>query len=422
MGPVKKSMERYGLIGQRLEHSLSPRLHGLLGDYDYRLYPLEPEELGGFVTHGDFDGLNVTLPYKQSVIPYCARLSDMAWRIGSVNTLLRQENGTLYGDNTDVFGFAFMARRAGIHFAGQKTLVLGGGGTSRSVCAVVENAGGTHVVISRQGKNNYQNLAKHADATLLVNTTPVGMMPLTDAAPLDLAAFPRLQGVLDVVYSPLRTRLLQQAQARKIPCEGGLSMLVAQAAQASELFSGHVITQERIQETLATMRQESTNLVLVGMPGAGKTTMGKALAQKLCMPLIDLDEEMEQAFGLSIAAYFARHGEAAFRGQEAAWVERYGRETGRILVTGGGAILRPKNRENLRMNGFVVHIKRPLEQLPLAGRPLSTDFVALQTMWLARKSLYEACADATVANDGMPENCVQKIMEAYHEAICHQWA
>lgn len=416
---MKKGAKQYGLIGERLSHSYSKRLHELLGEYSYELFPLARPELDTFLREATFDGLNVTIPYKQAVIPYCAELSETAARMGSVNTLLRRADGTLYGDNTDAFGFGEMARHAGIDFAGQKALVLGSGGTSLTACAVIKGAGGTPVVISRNGENHYENLHLHADATIVVNTTPVGMYPGTDGCPVDLRRIPRLSGVLDVVYNPLRTRLLQQAEQLHIPHAGGLYMLVMQAARACELFTGKKVPGERVQNALSALRKSATNLVVVGMPGCGKTTMGERLAALLALPLCDVDSQVEQESGTSIPALFAAEGEAGFRAREAAIIERCGREGGRVLVTGGGAVLTERNRQNLRMNGFVVHITRPLEQLPIEGRPLSKDREALEAMWRQRSALYTACADVTIANEGTPEACVQAMKEAYDEALCH---
>lgn len=411
---------RYGLIGERLGHSHSPKVHGLLDDrYPYELIPLAPEQVGPFLEAGDFDGLNVTIPYKQTVIPYCAQLGEMARRIGSVNTLVKRADGSLFGDNTDAYGFSEMAWQAGISFAGQKALVLGSGGTSLTARAVIEGAGGEVVVVSRQGEDNYQNLERHGDATLVVNTTPVGMWPHTDAAPVDLRLFSNLRGVLDVVYNPLRTRLLLQAEELRVPHGGGLSMLVFQAARARELFTGEAIPDARAQSAYATLRKELTNLVLVGMPGCGKTTLGKALATRLGRPMADMDQEIEKECGCRIAQLFEREGEAGFRAREAEQIARYGREGGRVLVTGGGAVENPQNRENLRLNGFVVHLTRSLELLPLEGRPLSKDREALQALWQRRAPLYAACADARVSNDTTISACADQIAEVFHEAFCH---
>ncbi len=416
---MTQTEQPYGLIGRQLGHSHSPRLHALLGGPGYALIPLEPEALDGFLRQDRFAGLNVTIPYKQSVMPYCARLSDTAREIGSVNTLVRQADGSLFGDNTDAYGFEEMARQAGVRFAGEKTLVLGSGGTSRTACAVIRAQGGEAVVVSRGGEDNYENLSRHKDAAFVVNTTPVGMAPAVTGSPLDLRLFPGLRGVLDVVYNPLRTRLLQQAQELHIPWAGGLSMLVAQAARARELFSGQPVPSETARQAYAALRRSVMNLVLVGMPGCGKTTLGRRLSQLLDLPLTDVDREIEKTAGYTIPEIFRREGETGFRRREAKQIARCSGRGGQILVTGGGAVLSLENRQNLRMNGFVVHITRPVNLLPLAGRPLSTDQAALAEMWRLRQPLYEACADVCIANEAGIEECAGKMKEAFDEAVCH---
>lgn len=406
-------MKRYGLLGEKLAHSYSPRLHGLLGDYSYELWPMPPQELDEFLRGGAFDGLNVTIPYKQAVIPYCKELSETAKRIGSVNTVVRRADASLFGDNTDAAGFTAMAERAGISFAGKKTLVLGSGGTSLTACAVIREAGGEPVVISRTGENRYEDLQRYGDARVIVNTTPVGMYPGIGESPVDLSRFPALEGVLDVIYNPLRTRLLQQAQALSIPCAGGLPMLVAQAARASELFTGQAAVQARVDAAETELRKESMNLVLVGMPGCGKSTLGMMLSQMLQMPLADLDEKLECESGMPIPQVFEREGEEGFRLRETELIARFGKEHGKVLVTGGGAVLREENRMHLRANGFVVWVQRDLQRLATQGRPLSKNAGALAEIWARRKALYEDCADCTVHNDGPIDECARKIVEAF---------
>jgi len=413
-------MKHFGLIGEKLGHSHSKTLHGLLADYSYELWPTPKEELDTLMRKGAFDGMNVTIPYKKAVIPYLREMGETARRIGCVNTIVRREDGSLFGDNTDAYGMMVIARRVGMDFAGKKTLVLGSGGTSMTACAVVQENGGEAVVISRRGENNYENLAKHADADYLINTTPVGMYPETDAQPVDLTRFPKLKGVLDAVYNPLRTQLIQQAEALGIPCAGGLGMLVHQAVRACELFTGRPVENEKVQNAERALRKSVTNLVLVGMPGCGKSTIGAMVAQKLNMPFTDLDEEIEKTAGMSIPDIFDAEGEAGFRRRESEQVLRFGSQGGRVLVTGGGAILREENRKWLKMNGFVVHITRNLELLPMDGRPLSQSRERLLSMWEERKALYADCADLCTANDSTPERCADRIEEAFHEALCAQ--
>lgn len=410
-------MKHYGLIGERLVHSYSQTLHGLLADYDYRLMPMLSEALDGLMTARDFDGLNVTIPYKKAVMPYCSQLSETARRIGSVNTIVRRGDGSLYGDNTDAYGFLVLAQSAGIDFSGRKTLVLGSGGTSLTACDVICQQGGEAVVISRQGENTYDDLEKHSDAAFLVNTTPVGMYPDTDASPVELSRLPNLKGVLDVIYNPLRSRLLQQAAVLGLLNGGGLKMLVYQAVRACELFTGESVPKERAVQAEAALRRSAMNLVLVGMPGCGKTTVGKELRRLSNMPLVDFDEEIAKAAGMTIPEIFAREGEAGFRQRESELITRFGREKGKILVTGGGAIKQALNREHLRLNGFVAFITRGLDELPTAGRPLSQNRANLEKLWRERQPLYANCADITVSNETAPAACAGEIWEAMNEAL-----
>ena len=413
---------RYGLIGEKLGHSQSPLLHGLLGDADYMLCPIAPDALDAFLTRRDFLGINVTIPYKRAVIPYLTAMGETAAAIGSVNTVVRREDGTLFGDNTDAFGFAKMAEQAGIAFAGRKVLVLGSGGTGLTACHVVRAAGGNAVVISRHGEEDYAHLARHGDAEIIVNATPVGMYPNVDAAPVDLAAFPRLCGVLDVVYNPRRTRLLQQAEAMGIPHAGGLSMLLWQAVRARALFDGHEPAPEAVANAMATLRRDIGNLVVIGMPGSGKTAIGKRCAQQLGLSVMDTDAEIERRAGKTIPQIFQEEGEAAFRALEAEVIAALGGGTGLLLTTGGGAVLREDNRFHLRMNSTVVRITRPVELLHTEGRPLSKSVETLRAMEAAREPYYQACADFTVANQTTKAACVRAILEGYDEAVRHQRA
>ncbi len=408
---------RYGLIGETLGHSYSARLHALLGDDNYVLRPVAPGELDSFLEARDFDGLNVTIPYKRAVIPYCAELSGTARAVGSVNTLVKRPDGTLFGDNTDAYGFRKMAGAAGVRFAGKKALVLGSGGTSLTACYVIREAGGTPVVISRGGENDYDHLDRHADAAVIVNATPVGMYPDAAASPVDLTRFPKLEGVLDVIYNPLRTRLMQQAEELRIPHAGGLAMLAWQAARARALFDHAAIPDGRVRAALAALRREKSNLVLVGMPGCGKTTVGRRCAARLGVPFIDVDAEIVKRAGETIPEIFTRGGEAAFRALEAAVIAETGAQGGRVLAAGGGAVLSAVNRANLRMNGAVAWLTRPLNRLATAGRPLSTGTEALARLEKERTPLYRAAADFTVANERTLTECVNRVLEGYDEAL-----
>ena len=400
-----------GLLGEKLGHSYSPQIHRELADYDYRLYEKTPEQVEDFVRHGDWHGLNVTIPYKKTVIPFCDELSETAAAIGSVNTLLRRADGTIYGDNTDAYGFETLL--TGTHpdsIAGQKALVLGTGGASVTVCAVLKKHGAEVVTISRSGENNYQNLDRHADASLLVNTTPVGMYPKNGIRPVDLAVFPKLKCVLDVVYNPARTALLLQAEKLGIPHAGGLTMLVAQARRSSELFLGNTLPDEEIPRITKLLSDSMQNIILIGMPGCGKSTVGKILSQRLNRPLLEADADLVKAAGVPIPTIFEAEGEAGFRRRETAILAQLGKQSGTVISTGGGCVTRSENYPLLHQNGTIVWLRRDLDKLAREGRPLSLN-ADLHAMYATRQPLYQRFADFAVENTGTPEETADAILE-----------
>ena len=403
-------MMRCGLLGEKLGHSYSPAIHAQLADYAYGLYEVAPEDLPAFLTGGDFDALNVTIPYKKAVIPYCAELSPIARRLGSVNVLVRRADGTLYGDNADAFGFEYLVRHSGIDVAGQKALVLGNGGASATIQAVLEQLGAHVTVISRHGPDNYDNLDRHADAHVIVNTTPVGMYPNTGKAAVDLRQFPQCAGVLDIVYNPARTALLLQAERLGIPCAGGLYMLVAQAKRSCEVFTDTVIDDAEILRIHRLLRQEMENIVLIGMPGSGKSTIAALLAERLHRPVLDSDAQVVETAGMSIPDILAAGGENAFRAQETAALAALGKRSGAVLATGGGCVCREENYPLLHQNGTILWLQRDLARLPKDGRPISqrSDLAAL---YAQREPLYARFADAVIDHNGAPEETVQKILE-----------
>ena len=404
-------MKRCGLLGERLGHSYSPAIHAMLGDYEYRLYECPRDKLGDFLKARDFDGLNVTIPYKKAVLPYCAELSPMAAAIGSVNTLLRRPDGSLYGDNTDAFGFESLLRHAGLDPAGRKCLVLGSGGASATVQAVLRQLGaGSVTVISRGGEDNYGNLSRHRDAELLVNTTPVGMYPGNGLAAVDLTAFPNCRGVVDLIYNPARTALLLQAERLGIPCAGGLWMLAAQAKRASELFTGSAIPDDVIPCITAALRRETENVILIGMPGSGKTTVAMALAEKLRRPVLDSDAAVEETAGIPIPAIFEREGEAGFRRRETAALAELGKRGGIILATGGGSVTRPENYDLLHQNGTILWLRRDIAKLPTDGRPISQSR-DLSELLRERTPAYTRFADHIIDNNGTVEETLCQILE-----------
>ena len=403
-----------GLLGRKLGHSYSPQIHGLLGDYSYDLLEKEPEELAAFLKDGDFTGINVTIPYKKDVIPYLAALSPAAQKIGSVNTIVRRADGSLFGHNSDYFGFVSLVEHSGIAVEGKKVLVLGSGGTSNMVVTALRDLGAAPVVISRSGLNNYENLHLHADASVIVNATPVGMYPNTGVSPIDLRRFPALTGVLDVIYNPAKTQLLLDAEKLGIPHENGLWMLVAQAKEASEYFTGKKLSDDMIARIHHKLSRQMKNIVLIGMPGCGKSTIGNLLARKLGRKFVDADEEIIQLAGKSIPEIFAQDGEEIFREWETMALEHLGKQSGLVIATGGGCVTRQGNYPALHQNGSIVWLERDLSLLPTDGRPLSQSN-RLEEMYAVRKPLYEAFADVRVANTGSPENTVTEILSKLEE-------
>ena len=398
----------YGLLGERLGHSFSPQIHRDLAGYDYQLLPTPPEAVEDLFARRAFQGLNVTIPYKRTVMPLCDEIDPRAAAIGAVNTVVNR-NGRLTGYNTDIDGFLYMARRAGVDMAGKKVVILGSGGTSRTARAAAGELGAREIVtVSRHGEDNYQNLSRHADAQVLVNTTPVGMYPNWGQSPVSLESFPALEGVLDVVYNPLRTALLLQAEERGLPCSCGLPMLVAQAKRAAELFTGQNIDDSRAEAVLHGLRGQLTNIVLIGMPGCGKTTVGRALAGKLGRTFVDLDEEIVRRAGTSIPEIFAREGEAGFRERESALVREFGERTGLVVSTGGGVVTRRENYIPLKQNGLLLHLRRDPAALPTDGRPLS-QATAPEELWRRRAPLYAAFADGEIDNNGTLAGTLEQI-------------
>lgn len=404
-------MLRCGLLGRKLSHSYSPQIHKELADYAYKLYEKEPEELEAFLRPKTFDGLNVTIPYKKAVMPLLDEISPEAAAIGSVNTIVSR-GGKLTGYNTDAFGFTWLLQKSGVAVTGKKALVFGSGGASVTVQYVLKSLGADPVVvISRTGENNYANLDRHRDAKVLVNATPVGMFPGNGESPVDLSEFDAVDGVLDVVYNPARTALMLQAEALSIPHASGLSMLVAQAKKACEYFTGKPVSDTQIDRIEKLLSRQMENIILIGMPGCGKSSVGLALAEKLGRPFIDADAQIVKRAGCAIPEIFASGGEPAFRKIESEVLADLGKQSGLVLSTGGGCITRPENYPSLHQNGRIVWLTRPLELLPTDGRPMS-QANSREALWEARKALYERFSDVKIANDRTIEDCVHDIQEA----------
>jgi len=389
-------METYGLLGRKLGHSFSPQIHKELGGYDYVLFEREPEEVAQFLKSGEFTGINVTIPYKQTVMPYCDELSPAAQAIGSVNTIVRRPDGSLYGHNTDYDGFRYMLRSMGVDPKGKKALVLGNGGAAKTVRAVLRELGaGETVTISRSGEDNYTNLERHKDAALIVNATPVGMYPETEAAAVDLAMFPNCQAVADLIYNPARTQLLLQAESLGMKTVNGLGMLVEQARCASELFTGSVIDESATAMITAKIAAETMNIALIGMAGCGKTTVGTELARRLGRKFVDMDEEIVKRAGKSIPDIFAGEGEEAFRSLETQVLRELAPQSALVIATGGGVVTRERNLPLLRKNSRIVRLLRPVEELPSDGRPLSQKYTPSQ-LAMEREPLYNSWKEIAV--------------------------
>ena len=403
-----------GLLGRKLGYSYSPQIHAHLGDYSYGLYEKEPEELASFLKSGDFTGLNVTMPYKKDVIPYLDELSDVAQQLGAVNTIVRRSDGSLIGHNTDFFGFRTMVEDSGLSVSGKKVLVLGSGGASNTAVAVLETLGAQVVVISRKGENHYGNLHLHADASVIVNTTPVGMYPLVGVSPVDLAWFPHLEGVLDIVYNPARTQLLLEAEKRGIVAMNGLKMLVAQAKESAEWFSGKILSNEKITAIHKILQNQMENIVLIGMPGSGKSTVGQLLAEKAGKSFLDADAVIAAKAGCSIPEIFAKDGEAGFRAMETEVLSELGMQSGLVIATGGGCVTRAENYPLLHQNGRIFCLHRDLGKLPTDGRPISQSN-DLESLYRTREPMYERFADYHIDNNGPAEATAAQILNILEE-------
>jgi shikimate dehydrogenase len=402
-------MSKFGLIGKKLMHSFSPLIHSRLGDYEYKLYPLERAELEGFVKGGGLDGFNVTIPYKVEVIPYLDRLTERARKIGSVNTVVRLPGGLLLGDNTDYYGFEYML--GGADISGCKALVLGSGGASRTVKAALLDRGVRQVLtVSRSGELNYETIYKHTDADIIVNTTPVGMYPDNLSSPIDLSPFKSCRLVLDVIFNPAKTGLLLQAEDLGIACKNGLSMLVAQAKAASELFTGRSIPEGKIDEITALIEGQTKNIALIGMPGSGKSSVGRLLARLTGRRFEDTDEHIVSQAGMDIPTIFSERGEEHFRRLETGVLQRLSKESGLVIATGGGIVTRAENLRLLRQNSVTVLIEGGFGELSTEGRPLSRT-VGIEELRRQRQPLYLSWSQLRVVNV-TPEQAAREIKES----------
>ena len=408
---------KYGLIGEKLGHSFSKEIHEKLADYTYDLKELAPDEIHGFMQEKAFSAINVTIPYKQTVIPYLDEISPQAKEIGAVNTVVCKGN-KLYGYNTDFLGMRALIIRAGIEICGKKVLILGSGGTSRTAATVMADLKAGEVVIaSRSGKGglSYSDVKTQCgDVQVIVNTTPCGMYPNIDQLPpIDLDDFPKLEGLVDVIYNPLRTKLVSMALERGIPAVGGLYMLVAQAAYAVEYFLDRKVSQQAIDRVYNELCFAKENMVLIGMPGCGKSTVGKRLARQLNRPFYDTDQMITERFNATPDQIIRSQGEAAFRAMESQVIlEQVAPLNGCVIATGGGAILKDYNVRGLKMNGTTVFLDRPLELLATsADRPLSSDRELLEKRYHERYARYNEVADLVICADQSPGTLCQRIIK-----------
>lgn len=399
---------KYGLIGEHLKHSYSCEIHAQIADYEYELHEIPPSGLGGFLKKREFNAINVTIPYKQDVIPYLDEISDTAKRIGAVNTIVNR-NGRLYGDNTDFAGMLALAKHIGVDMKGRKVLILGTGGASKTGHALAEYMGAQSVYyVSRSGKDGSisyeQAVTEHGDAQIIINATPVGMFPKQDGRPIDISAFPKLEGVIDAIYNPLRTNLIIDAQERGIPAEGGLYMLSAQAVHASAVFRDIPLDESLVDKAFKSVKNDKQSIVLIGMPSSGKTTVGRILAEKCGKQLADTDEYVVRKIGMPISDFFAKHGEAEFRKIEKETVAELSATGGRIIATGGGAVLDPENVRALKQNGVLVFLdRRPENLIATDDRPLASRRSALEKLYAERYDIYCAAAELHIDANTTPE-------------------
>lgn len=409
----------YGLLGGRLKHSLSPQIHKYLCGYDYSLFEMPEERVETFIKKAEFTAINVTIPYKKTVMPYLTRIDENAQKIGSVNTIKKESDGSLSGYNTDYFGFSYLLKSNGINVKGKKAIILGSGGSCVTVNAVLKDQDAKNItVISRSGEDNYDNINKHFDAEIIVNTTPVGMFPKNLEAPINLKNYSKCEAVVDIIYNPLKTKLLLDAERLNIKGVNGLSMLVAQAKMAAEIFLDKKIHDTEIERVLSLMEKDAENIVLVGMPGSGKSTVARKLAAILHKPIIDTDNLIEEKAEKSIPQIFKDSGEDYFRSLESEAACEAGKSLSSVIATGGGIIKRQENFDALRQNGFIVFLNRPIENLATKGRPLSTDIQRLKEMFDERYPKYKEISDVEVFVDGSVDDTVNKIVNLFSgEAI-----
>ncbi len=396
-------MEKCGLLGEKLGHSFSPLIHSFLGRYSYDLFEKKIDELEDFIRNGDYTGLNVTIPYKKEVMKYCDKLSYNAKKIGCINTIIKNPDGSIFGDNTDYYGFKYTVLNSNINIYNKKVIILGNGGATLTVETVMKDLKAREIVIiSRKGENNYDNISRHYDADIIVNATPIGMYPNNGISLINLEKFTKCSGVFDLIYNPHLTRLLLDSKRLNIPYSNGLIMLVAQAKKASELFTSRKIPNKVIERIAHEIQIRTLNIALIGMPGVGKTSVANRINRIWDKEVIDIDRLIEERKNMTIPEIFEKYGEDKFRDIETEVLVDISKESGKVIATGGGIITRPENYELLRQNSLIVYLYREIDNLPTEGRPLS-QINSLAELEKKRKPIYEEWCDYSFYSDGVRE-------------------
>lgn len=414
----------YGCIGEKLKHSFSKEIHNKLFNYDYKICEIQKDELDGFLRKKEFKAINVTIPYKEAVLPYLDSIDEAAEKIGAVNTIVNRQ-GKLCGFNTDFFGMCALLEKNKIQIKNKKALILGSGGTAKTARAVLKSLGAKEcLTVSRsesQGCISYEKMyALHTDANVILNTTPCGMFPNTETVAVDLKRFTSLSAVVDAVYNPLKSRLVKEAENSGIKAVGGLYMLVAQAAHAAERFIDTSVSREKIDEVYKSILKEKQNIVLVGMPASGKTTIGRLVSQKLNMQFVDSDDEIVKKINMPIAAFFKEYGEQRFREIESEIIFSLSKMQGCVIATGGGAVLNEQNVFYLSQNGRIYFIDRDINSLqPTGDRPLSSSREDLLKRYNERYDIYKSCCDFHLKASNSAEDNAEKIKEDFfNENTC----
>ena len=405
---------KFGLLGRTLGHSFSPRIHSALGNTNYELFEREPSQLQEFFADPELQGINITIPYKVNALEACDVVDPRAERIGCVNTMVRKD-GKWHGYNTDYDGFVFTLQHAGIDVASKECIILGDGASSATVHVALEDLGAKNIVhLSRKTAPFYGDAPNYYEtAQIIINCTPIGMYPHNPANLIDITQFSKLEGVVDLIYNPRRTILLLQAEMMEIPHCDGLPFLVAQGVEAANHFQGESFVTKEIEQILRDMRREKENVILIGMPGVGKTTVGKALGEEMGRTCVDVDYELEKEIG-DISTYITEQGEPAFREKEAEMIAKLGTQTGLVISTGGGCVTVPKNFAHLRQNGRIYQLTQPVENLSTSGRVLSSGGIErLRELEATRTPMYESFAQCIVEHNRNTPETVATILEDF---------